>query len=241
MTAGTPDRIRRTARLAGGLYLALIPFSVFATLYVPSALVVPGDAAATAQRIMSSEWLVRTGTVSHLVAELLLLSVALALFEVFKHVNGVQAALMVILVALGAAIGMFSELNRLAALQVLSGADYLHPLAPAQLHAQAMLSWKAWESGMLLTQVFWGLWLLPLGWLVLKSRLVPRLLGILLIVAGVGYAFDPVLAILSPTTGVAVSPFTFVGELVFVLWLVFKGVKVGQRDEVTPAEQTTEA
>lgn len=240
MTAGDPARIRRTARLAGGLYFALIPFSVFAMLYVPSALVVPGDAAATAQKIMASEWLLRSGTVSHLVAEIMLLSVALALYEVFRTVNRIQAALMVILVVLGAAIGIASEVNRLTALQVLSGGDYLQPLTPVQLHAQAMLSLEAWKSGLLLTQVFWGLWLFPLGYLVLKSRLMPRLLGILVIIAGGGYAADAVLAILLPNIGVSISPFTFVGELLFVLWLLFKGVKVGQWDEVTRAEQTTE-
>lgn len=240
MSASDSTRIRRTARLAGGLYVALMPFSVFAMLYVPSALSVPGDAAATAQKIMASEWLLRSGTVSHLVAEIMLIVVALALYETFRSVSRMQAALMVLLVVLGAAIGIASEVHRLAALQVLSRGDYLQPFTPGQLHAQAMLSLDAWKNGLLLTQVFWGLWLFPLGYLVWKSRWMPRLLGVLVIIAGAGYAADAVLAILSPSIGVSISPFTFVGELLFVLWLLFKGVKVGQGDELARAGQATE-
>lgn len=233
--------IKRTARLAGGLYLAIAPFSAFGILYVPSVLVVRGDAAATARNIMASEWLFRSGMVSHLVAEIILVFVALALYQLLKPVNKGHAVLMVTLALLGVPIAFVNEVNHLAALRWLSGAEYLEPFTAVQRYAQAMLFLDLWDSGILVAQVFWGLWLFPLGYLVFRSGFLPRLLGILVIIAGGGYLVDVVVAILSPNIEVTISYFTFVGELLLPLWLLLKGVNVEQWQQVAlrPATSRT--
>ncbi len=239
MTPRDPAWIKRTARLAGSLYLAGTPFSIFGIMYVPSVLVVPGDAGATARNIMASEWLLRSGTVSHLVAELILLFLVLTLYQLLKPVNKSQAALMVALVLVSVPIGFGSEINRLAALRLLSGAAYLEPLGSVQIHAQAMLALDIWGTGILLTRAFWGLWLFPLGYLIIRSRFLPRLLGILVIIAGGGHVFDVVLAILLPSVELTISQFTFVGEVALLLWLLIKGVNVAQWQQVAGAQGTT--
>jgi Domain of unknown function (DUF4386) len=232
MTSRDRAWIKRTSRLAGGLYLAMMPFSFFGILYVPSVLVVPGDAAATARNIMGSEWLFRSGIVSHLVGQLIFVLLVLTLYQLLRPVNKDYSVLMVTLALLGVPIALVNEVNHFAVLMLLSGTDYLEPLTRGQIEAQAMLFLDLRRSGLVVAQVFWGLWLLPLGYLVFRSGFLPRLLGVLLIVAGVGYVVDVVVAVLLPNIDSTISQFTFVGELLFPLWLVFKAVNVDQWQRV---------
>lgn len=221
----------RTARIAGWLYLGMMPFAAFGFFYVPSALVVPGDAAATSRNIMASELLFRGGTVGWLISHIFLIFLVLVLYRLFEHVNKDHAALMVVLALLSVPIVFLSEINHLAALQVLESAK---DRIDAQHHAQVMLYLDMRQSGILVAQVFYGLWLLPLGILVFKSGFVPRLLGILLMVAAAGYVIDWGTQLLVPGFP-AISLFTFVGELLFPLWLVIKGVNVERRLQPAPA------
>jgi hypothetical protein len=232
MTAGDRAWIKRTSRLAGGLYLVMMPFGFFGVVYVPSVLVVPGDAAATARNIMGSEWLFRSGMVSHLVGQLIFVPLVLTLYQLLRPVNRDYAVLMVTLALLGVPIALVNEVNHFAVLRLLSGVEYLEPLTRGQIEAQAMLFLDLRGSGLVVAQVFWGLWLLPLGCLVFRSGFLPRLLGVLLIIAGVGYLVDVVIAVLLPNIDARISQFTFVGELLFPLWLVFKAVNVDQWQRV---------
>jgi len=236
MTARAHASINRTARLAGGLYLALMPFSVFGIIYVPSVLVVPGDAATTSRNIMASEWLFRSGTVSHLIGQVIFIFLVLALYRLLKPVNKGHAVLMVVLALLAVPIAFLNEVNHLAVLRLLSSTGY-GAFTPTQLHAQAMLFLDMRESGILVAQVFWGLWLLPLGFLVFRSGFLPKLLGILLVVGGAGYLIDSGTQLLFPGL-VTISQFTFVGELLFPLWLLIKGVNVERWQQVTLDERT---
>ena len=95
------------------------------------------------------------------------------------------------------------------------------------------------RDGLLLAQVFWGLWLFPLGYLVFRSELIPKVLGVLLIVGGAGYVSDAVAAMLWPLADVAISRFTFVGELLLPLWLLFKGVNVARWTALDAADRPT--
>lgn len=233
MTAGAHASINRTARLAGGLYLALMPFGFFGIIYVPSVLLVPGDAATTSRNIMASEWLFRSGTVSHLIGQIIFIFLVLALYRLLKPVNKDHAVLMVVLVLLGIPIAFLNEVNHLAALRLLSSADD-GAFTSTQLHAQAMLFLDMRRSGIFVTQVFWGLWLVPLGFLVFRSGFLPKLLGTLLVIAGAGYLIDSGTQLLFP--GVAtIGQFTFIGELLFPLWLLIKGVNVERWQQVTLA------
>jgi hypothetical protein len=224
MTAGEHASINRTARLAGGLYLASMPFAFFGFFYVPSVLLVPGDAATTSRNIMASEWLFRGGTVSWLIAHIILIFQVLVLYRLLKPVNKDHAALMVVLALLSVPIVFINEVNHLAVLQLLKSAND-GTLTATQLHVQVMLFLDMRQSGILVAQVFYGLWLLPLGVLVFRSGFLPKPLGVLLVIAAAGYLTDSGTQLLSP--GLAtISQFTFVGELLFPLWLVIRGANV---------------
>ena len=233
MTTGKHDSVNSTARLAGGLYLASMPFAIFGFFYVPSALLVPGDAATTCRNIMASELLFRSGTVSWLVSHIILIFQVLVLYRLLKPVNKDNAALMVVLALVSIPIVFLNEVNHLAALQVLRSAND-GTLIAAQLHAQVMLFLDMRQSGILVAQVFYGLWLLPLGVLVFRSGFLPRLLGVLLLIAAAGYLIDSGTQLLFPGFA-TISLFTFIGELVFPLWLVIKGVNVERWRQLTPA------
>lgn len=230
MTAGVHASVNRTARLAGALYLTLMPFGFFGIIYVPSVLVVSGDAATTSRNIMASEWLFRTGTVSYLISQIVFIFLVLALYRLLKPVNKDHALLMVVLALPAVPIAFLSEVNHLAVLRLLANADN-GAFTASQLQAQAMLFLDMRQNGILLALVFWGLWLLPLGVLVFKSKFLPKVLGVLLVITGAGYVIESGAQTLSP--GLAtISQFTFVGEVLFTLWLLIKGVNVERWQEV---------
>jgi len=222
------NSIKKTARIAGLLYLALAVLSAFGLVYVPSMLIVPGDAAATANNIVTSESLFRLGFMSNLIAFTVNVFVALLLYKLLKPVNKSMASLMVILILIGLAIGMLNELNQFAALLLLGGADHLTAFTADQLQAFAALFLDIYQHGFSIAHIFWGLWLFPLGYLVFKSGFLPKVIGVLLIIAGLGYLVDFTLFFLFPDITVTISEFTFVGEVLLILWLLIKGVNVEQ-------------
>ena len=157
----------------------------------------------------------------------------LALYRLLKPVNKDHAVLMVVLALLGIPIAFLNEVNHLAALRLLSSADE-GAFTSTQLHAQAMLFLDMRQSGILVAQVFWGLWLLPLGLLIFRSEFLPKLLGILLVIGGAGYLIDSGTQLLFPGLAM-ISQFTFIGELLLPLWLLIKGVNVERWRQVTLA------
>ena len=225
------NSINKTARVAGLLGLLVIVLGIFAQI-VRSNLIAPGDTATTANNIMDSEMLFRVGFLIDLIHYLCLLLLPLALYMLLKAVNKKIAVLMVVLVLVGVPIAMFNMLNQIAALLILSNADYLIVFPPEQLHAQVMLFLNLHEYGVFIAQIFWGLWLFPLGYLVFKSGYIPKILGILLIIAGFGYLIDVVIFFLFPTFDVTISQFTFIGELLLALWLLIKGVNVEEWEKI---------
>lgn len=233
MTAGTHSSINSTARLAGSLYLAAALFAAFGNMYVPSVLLVHGDAVTTSRNIVASEWLFRSGIVSHLICQTVFVFLVLTLYRLLKTVSKDRAVLMVVLALIGVPMAFLNEVNRLAVLRLLSSAN-AGAFTSGQLQAQAMQSLDMWESGILVTLAFWGMWLVPLGLLVFKSGFLPKLLGILLVIGGAGYVIDSGTQLLSPGFP-TISQFTFVGEVLFLLWLLIKGVNVDRWQQVTPA------
>ena len=221
------NSIQKTARLSGVLYLALAALSAFGLVYVPSMIIVPGDTAATATNIVTSESLFRLGFVSNLVAFTVNIFVALFLYKLLKPVNKGIASLMVLLILMGLAIGMLNELNQIAALLIL-GADHLTAFTAAQSQDLASLFLGIYEHGFTLAHIFWGLWLFPMAYLIFRSGFLPRIIGVMLAIAGLGYLVDFTLFFLFPDVTMTVSDFTFVGEVVLILWLLIKGVNVEQ-------------
>ena len=222
------NSIKATARIAGLLYLSLIPLGVFGILYVPSIIIVPGDMAATVNNIMANESLFRLSILSAIAVQIINIFVVLLLYKILKPANKNHAVLMVIFILLGIPIAFLNELNHFAVLQVLSGAEYLAVFTADQLHALVPLFLDFHLAGINIAQVFWGLWLIPMGVLVFKSGYLPRFIGVLLVIGGFGYLVDSVIFFIFPSFGVTFSEFTFLGEFVIALWLLIKGVNVEQ-------------
>ena len=227
MTTKEKMNPNKIARVAGFLYLLMAPFGFFGMFYVPSILIVPGDAAITANNIMASESLFRSGIVSTLMVQIINILMILVLYKLLKPVNKNHALLMVIFILVGAPIAMLNELNRFAALLLSSGADYLMTVFTAdQLQALVPLFLDLHEHGVSIAGIFWGLWLFPMGYLVFKSGYIPRILGILLIIGCFGYLIDFFTTFLFPDFDVAIGGFMAIGEFLIPFWLLFKGGKI---------------
>lgn len=216
------------ARVAGFLYLLLLPLGIFGTIYMPSILIVPGNAAATAQHILASESLFRLGIVSALLTQIINMVVVLLLYRLLKPVNRNMAWLMVLFLLLGVPIAMLNELNRFAILLVLHNGVRLAGFTADQLQALVPLFLDLHTIGINIAGIFWGLWLFPMGYLVFRSGFLPRILGILLIIGCLGYLVDSFATFLFPNSGVSIAMFTFWGEVLLPLWLLIKGVNVVQ-------------
>jgi Domain of unknown function (DUF4386) len=219
---------RKQARLAGLLYLlASIP-APFALIYVPNKLIVTGDATATANHIRASETLFRLGIVSELTGFILFIFVVLALYQLFKGVNEKHALAMAILLLISIPISLLNALNDIAALILLSGADFLSVFETRQLDALAYVFVRLHGQGFVVAQIFWGLWLFPFGILVIRSGFIPRFLGYLLFIAGFGNVASSVSWLLLPSYAPVIDRFTGVltaAELPIIFWLLIWGAK----------------
>ena len=224
MTTKETFNPNKTARVAGYLYLMLFPLGIFGIIYVPSSLIVLGDAATTASNIMANELLYRLSIVTALTLQIVYIFLALALYKLLNPVDKNNAVLMVILVLVAAPIAMLNELNHVAVLLVLSGSDFLTTFSLDQVQASVPLFLNLHEHGVFIAQIFWGLWLFPMGYLIFKSNFLPKALGILMIIGGFGYLVDSFVYFIFPDFDVTFSEFTFLGELLLPLWLMFKGV-----------------
>ena len=217
---------KRTARVAGLLYLLITIFGIFSMLYGPESLTVTGDIGATAVNIESSEMMYRFAFMGDLLGQVIFIFLVLLLYKLLKIVNKEQAVLMVVLVLVGVPIAMLNDLNQIAALMIASGAGDLGVFEVSQLQAHVALFLDLYQAGLHIAFVFWGLWLLPLGYLVFKSGFLPKILGILLIIAGLGYLFEFFTFFLFPSQEISIKMFTFWGEVILALWLLIMGVNV---------------
>jgi hypothetical protein len=227
----TTKEINKTARIAGFLYLILMVCGIFSYMFVNSRLIVPGDTATTINNIMASESLYVSGIVSWLISQTVFILLVYVLYKLLKPVNKNHAFLMVMFVLVAVPISFINELNKFAALLLLSGADYLTAFDVGQLQALVPLFLDLHEYGIHINSMFFGLWLLPLGYLVFKSGYIPRILGILLMIGWFGYMLEFFTFFLFPDFNAAIEPvftITGIGEFLLVLWLLIKGVNVEQ-------------
>jgi hypothetical protein len=215
------------ARLAGLLYLGLM-LAPYANFLVLGSLVVPGDAAATANKIMANELLFRSGVTSFVIVSFIDVAIAWALYILLKPVNK-QLSLLAAWFRLTYAIIFAAGLQNLFnVLKLLSDANYLSAFEKGQLHAQVMVSLAAFNSTWNIALVAFGLHLLVIGYLIFKSSFIPRVVGVLLVVAGFGYLVESLTAFLLPNFSLNLALFTGWGELLFTFWLLIKGVNVEQ-------------
>ncbi len=226
---------KNPGRFAGLLYVLMSIAGFFAMGYVPSKLIVHGNAAATASNIAASETLFRLGIVGELIGQAGFIFVALALYDLLKGVNRRHASLMVTLIVVSIPIAFLNELNSIAALVLVRGADFLSIFEKPQREALAMLFLNLHGQGIVVAEIFWGLWLFPLGLLVYRSRFLPRFLGVWLALAGFAWVILSLTGVLLPQYQNKVftyaQPAVF-GEIAFMLWLVIKGAKPQPQDAV---------
>ena len=219
---------RTLARIAGSLYLIMFICALFAG-QVRSRIVDPGDAAATAGNIRASATLFRVGFVSDLVQVTSMLLVAMALYLLLKHIHQLAAAAMVTFVAIAVAIGCLNLLNQYTALTIATGQDYTRAFGRPGSDALTLLFAGMQDNRYYISAMFWGLWLVPLGYLVINSGYFPKLLGVLLIIGGAGYLVDLFTRFLAAGIAPAMSLLVVPGaaaELLFMAWLLVKGVRV---------------
>lgn len=229
---------KKTARFAGLLYLIWVMTGIFGLFYIPSQINTRGDAATTAQNILSNELLFRTGIVNDIISNALWVFLALVLYRMFKRVNERQAKLMVALVIVQIPAVYVMEAFNITSLMLFKG-EILKTFELSQRHDVAMLFLKINDYGTLILETFWGLWLFPLAILVYRSRFLPRFLGVWLIITGVYYVVLSFTSLLLPQYKDMIFNSVFawpamLGELGFMLWLVIMGVKV-REPEVQPA------
>jgi hypothetical protein len=218
---------KKTARLAGILYLLGVITAPFSLIYVPRTLVVPGDATATAIHVRASETLLRMGIASELIFSIVFIFVVLTLYRLFKGVDEKHALAMLTLLLISVPISLLNILNEIAALILASGADFLSVFDKRQQDALVLLFLRLHGQGLLVAAIFWGLWLFPFGILVMRSGFIPRALGVFLILAGFPYLVSSFTSLVLPQYAY-LSRFLTVfeaGELPIVAWLLIWGAK----------------
>jgi hypothetical protein len=228
----TTYSLKKRARLAGLLWFLAAVTGGFGLSYVRSNVIVSGDAAATAGNIVASEFLFRAAIVSTLFSQLFLFFFGLTMYHLFKEVNKALATVFLTSVMMTVAIAVVNAFNNFGALLVLSQADYLKAFTPEQLNAMAMIFLRLNNSiGQGLLEIFWTPYFFAFGLLVIKSRFLPKILGVLLMLMSVGYAINILTKFLIPQFYPAAftrsaMALGALGGIPTILWLLIKGAKV---------------
>ena len=221
--------INKTARMAGFWYLIFIVATTFATILRSK--LITSDAAATARNILASAGLFRVAFITDLLSAVFFFLAAWSLYVLLKPVDQDLALLFLALNLGGVVIQCMNAFSFFAALLFLNGTVTLNAFQPAQLQALAMECLNFYKVGFMVAQVFFSTWLFPLGYLVYKSRFLPRILGILLMIDCFGVLVWFLQFFLFPAYGVISYPFlaeSFVAEVGLTLWLLIKGVNIEQ-------------
>jgi hypothetical protein len=220
---------RRLARIAGLLYLAVGILGAFAFAGVYSAMYVAGDAAATASKLVANAGLVKIGVAADLIQVTVWVFLALTLYVLLQHVSGYAARAMVILVSIGASLSFLNILFEFQGMRVATDPTYTATVGAAGATALAMLMLDLQHYGYSIAGIFFGLWLVPLGYLTFKSGMFPRVLGIVLVVGGIGYLFDTLAAFvapeLTPVVHAVAALLGVVAEVSLLAYLLVKGVR----------------
>lgn len=219
---------KNLARIAGLLYLIVIATGLFAEVFVRQALKVPGDALATANNIQTSEMLYRWGLVADLINFVCGLPCILIIYYLFKRVNKFLLQLALIFVVIQTAIIAVNLLNQTSPLLILGNNAYLNTFQPNQLATLSQLSLNIQGVGYAIGLVFFGFYCLIVGYVIFKSKMIPKLFGILYIISGIGYLINSFTMLVSkgfanPIFSTVAIPI-FIGELSFCLWLLIKGI-----------------
>lgn len=234
------DSPKRTARLAGLLYLVSSLPAPFALIYVPGKIFVEGDPAATGERLRTLGDLVRAGIAASLASSILFIFVPLVLYRLFKPTSQWPALAMLVLILISFPISLHSVVNQVEALNLAGGgggAGSAGALAALDAHQRDTLAYLALQlhhNELMVAEIFWGLWLFPFGICVMRSGFIPRVLGVLLMIAGCGYVANAFAELAYPQYAhltEQVTTFTNFCEVPIIFWLLIWGA----REQKTPA------
>ena len=219
----------KAARVVGAWYLSMVLTGPFTLIYIPSTLIVRGDAVATASRILEHQTMFRLGIAAEVVGAVIFLCTALALYRLFRDVSQTRAVQLLAFAAVSAGVAFFNTLNNVAAFALFRGGEFLGALPTPQREALGMLFIRLHGQGNVINEIFWGLWLVPMGLLVIQSRFMPRFIGVWLLVNGAAYVALCFIGLFAPQYSsiafTSAQPALF-AELAFMLWLLIKGAKV---------------
>ena len=229
----SPPARSQLARIAGAIYLSMVVTGPFSLIYVPTKLIIKGNAAATSANILAHETMFRLAIFADLIGQVIFICLAVALYRLLREVSRPWAWLMVAFVLVSAAVCFLNTVNNIAALILFRGAEYLSAFDKPQRDALGMLFLRLHSNGLFIAEIFWGLWLFPFGLLVYRSKFLPRFIGVWLMINCFGYLALSVTALFFPAYYNQLfrssQPVLF-GELVIMLWLLIKGA----RDESAP-------
>jgi hypothetical protein len=221
------NSLKKQSRIATALYFLNALPAPFALLYVPGVLIVRGDATATANNVRDSEALLRLGMGVELFSSTVVIFAVLAFYSLFKVVSGKQARAMLVLMLLSTPISYLNVLNDLAALTFARGPAFLAIFDQPQRDALTFFFLRVHNQGIVLAQIFWGLWLFPFGILIIRSGFIPRFVGFSVIVAGCGYVIASCSLLLLPGFGSTINQFAMIlgiGELALI-WMLIWGAR----------------
>ncbi|GAA3096006.1 DUF4386 domain-containing protein [Streptosporangium carneum] len=220
---------KRVARIAGVLYLIVALCGFFAHFYARAAVRVPGDAAATTENIVAHATLFRLGFVADLLTATSSILVAMTLYRLFKHVNKDVAAALVVFMAIGTGMILVNLIFHFAALLVATDASYAAAPGTGGSDALVLLLVDMHWYGYAIGGIMFGLWLLPMGYLVYTSGMFPRALGVVLMIACFGYLLDTLTRFLLPDLGETLSAILTTPAAVAELWMVGYLLVIGVR------------
>jgi Domain of unknown function (DUF4386) len=224
---------KRIARIAGVLYLLVGIFGGFAEGFVDPKMYVAGNAAATAGNVVANSGLVRIGVVAHLADGAFFVLTAMTLYILLTQVHRSVARAMLVFVALATGMISLNAVFQFEGLQVATNSSYVTAFGAAGAQGLVLLLLDIQHYGTLAAQVFFGLWLAPLGYLAYKSQLFPRALGVLLVAATVCYLVDLLAAFLVPDLARQLHPFVIIVPAIAEIWMVAYLLVVGVRSSTT--------
>jgi hypothetical protein len=224
---GDIKSLKKQSRLAALLYFVAGLPAPFALLYVPSVLIVRGDAAATANNVRNSELLLRLGMAVELFTATVVIFAILAFYHLFKATSPKSAMAMMVLFLITIPMSYLNVLNDLAAITFARGPEFLSGIAQPQRDAFVLFFLRLHNQGLTLAQIFWGLWLFPFGIAVMRSGFIPRFVGIAEMIAGFGYVLSSLVFLFLPASAQSIGELAQilgVGEFA-ALWLLIYGAK----------------
>lgn len=221
--------IKKLSRLTGATYLAMAPLGVLGILYIPSAILVDGDMATTIQNVVANNSMFHLSIFAALAVQLIQIILVLLLYKLFKPVSKIAAVLMVAFIIPAVSIAMLNDVNLLTISAIATGASFAANFTVEQVEGLVGMLFSMHQAGVMVAQIFWGIWLFPMGYLAYRSGFVPRIIGVLLMIGCFGYLADSLLFVLGVQVGFTVSEYTFIGEVLLPLWLLFRAGTVEQR------------